>query len=41
MVSLSMGIAEFDQCESTEELMHRADVLMYDSKKRSRPPVGL
>lgn len=41
VVSLSMGIAEFDQCESTEELMHRADVLMYDSKKRSRPPAGL
>lgn len=41
VVSISMGIAEFDQCESTEELMHRADVLMYDSKKRSRPPAGL
>ncbi|MDZ4254498.1 MAG: sensor domain-containing diguanylate cyclase [Sulfuritalea sp.] len=37
VVSISLGIAEFDQCESTEELMHRADILMYDSKKRTRP----
>lgn len=37
LVSLSIGLAEFDQHESTEDLMHRADVLMYESKKRSRP----
>lgn len=38
VVSISIGIAEFDQHESTEELMQRADILMYESKKRARPP---
>ena len=37
VVSISIGIAEFDQHESTEGLMHRADMLMYESKKRARP----
>lgn len=37
VVSISVGIAEFDQHESMEELMHRADVLMYESKDRNRP----
>jgi len=37
VVSMSVGIAEFDQHESMEELMHRADVLMYESKERNRP----
>jgi len=41
LVSLSIGLAEFDQHESTEDLMHRADVLMYESKKRSRPVAGV
>lgn len=36
-VSLSIGIAEFDQQESAKELMRRADILMYESKKRTRP----
>lgn len=37
VVSISIGIAEFDQRESAEDLMHRADTLMYESKKRARP----
>ena len=37
VVSLSIGIAEFDQQESAKELMRRADILMYESKKRTRP----
>lgn len=36
-VSVSVGIAEFDRQESIEELMHRADTLMYRSKSRVRP----
>jgi diguanylate cyclase (GGDEF)-like protein/PAS domain S-box-containing protein len=32
-VSISMGIAEFDQHESPEALMRRADKLMYEVKK--------
>lgn len=32
-VSISMGIAEFDQYESSEALMSRADNLMYEAKK--------
>lgn len=35
-VSLSVGMAEFDQHESPEALMRRADNIMYDAKKRSR-----
>ena len=34
VVSISMGMAEFDQHESMEGLMHRADILMYEAKKR-------
>jgi diguanylate cyclase (GGDEF)-like protein len=37
VVSLSIGIAQFDQNESAEDLMHRADTLMYQSKQRARP----
>lgn len=37
VVSISIGIAEFDQHESTEGLMQRADSLMYESKRRTRP----
>lgn len=37
VVSLSIGIAQFDQNESAEDLMHRADTLMYQSKQRPRP----
>lgn len=37
VVSLSIGIAEFDQNESAEDLMRRADMLMYESKQSSRP----
>jgi len=37
LVSLSIGIAEFNQQESAEELMRRADILMYKSKERTRP----
>lgn len=37
VVSLSIGIAEFNQQESAEELMRRADILMYKSKERTRP----
>lgn len=37
VVSLSVGIAQFDQSESAEDLMHRADILMYQSKQRTRP----
>ncbi|MFY9329007.1 MAG: sensor domain-containing diguanylate cyclase [Georgfuchsia sp.] len=37
VVSLSIGIAEFDQHESIEELVRRSDMLMYAAKKRSRP----
>lgn len=40
VVSISIGIAEFDQHETTEELMHRADTLMYQSKKHGRPMTG-
>jgi diguanylate cyclase (GGDEF)-like protein/PAS domain S-box-containing protein len=36
VVSISMGVAEFDQHESTEGLMRRADSLMYGAKKRVR-----
>lgn len=35
-VSMSMGIAEFDQHESPEALMRRADSLMYETKKPGR-----
>lgn len=35
VVSISMGIAQFDQHESPETLMRRADKLMYGAKKRS------
>jgi GGDEF domain-containing protein len=34
VVSISMGIAEFDQHESPEALMRRADNFMYEAKKR-------
>lgn len=37
VVSLSIGIAQFDQSESAEDLMHRADTLMYQSKQHTRP----
>jgi GGDEF domain-containing protein len=37
VVSLSIGIAEFDQQESAEALMRRADILMYAAKERTRP----
>ncbi|MDA8258734.1 MAG: sensor domain-containing diguanylate cyclase [Betaproteobacteria bacterium] len=38
VVGLSIGIAEFNQQESAEELMRRADILMYKSKERTRQP---
>lgn len=38
VVSVSMGIAEFDKSESIEGLIHRADILMYEDKKRSSRP---
>lgn len=41
LVSLSIGIAEFNQQESAEELMRRADILMYKSKERTRQPSKL
>lgn len=34
VVSISAGIAAFDQHESPEALVRRADILMYESKKR-------
>lgn len=33
VVSISLGIAEFDQHETPEGLMRRADILMYETKK--------
>ncbi len=40
-VSISMGIAEFDQHESPEALMRRADNLMYEAKmQRARRPAA-
>jgi diguanylate cyclase (GGDEF)-like protein/PAS domain S-box-containing protein len=35
IVSLSIGIAEFDQHESAEGLIRRADTIMYDAKRRA------
>lgn len=35
VVSISLGIAEFDQHETPEGLMRRADILMYETKKNS------
>ena len=32
VVSLSVGVAEFDQHESAQALINRADVLMYEAK---------
>jgi diguanylate cyclase (GGDEF)-like protein/PAS domain S-box-containing protein len=37
VVSLSIGIAQFDESESIEDLMDRADTLMYQAKQRRRP----
>lgn len=36
LVSISIGIAEFDQHESANALMRRADRLMYEAKKQSQ-----
>jgi diguanylate cyclase (GGDEF)-like protein/PAS domain S-box-containing protein len=36
LVSISMGIAEFDRNESPKGLIRRADFLMYEAKKRDR-----
>lgn len=36
MVSISMGIADFDQHESSVGLIRRADFLMYEAKKHKR-----
>ena len=36
VVRISMGIAEFDQHESPEALMRRADTLMYEAKRRKQ-----
>ena len=36
VVGLSMGIAEFDQHESPETLIRRADAAMYEAKKHGR-----